>query len=397
MYERFYLERLVERISEPRRFIQVIYGPRQVGKTTMVHQMLSKLPVAGHYESADAIEAGSGIWLEQIWEGARLRMQVLGVEELLLVIDDSKIKNWSEVVKQQWDRDTQNNVNIKVVLLGSSQLLIQRGLTESLAGRFETLYMGHWSFTEMQQAFGWSVKEYIYFGGYPGATPLIEDEKRWKNYITDSLIQTTITKDILMMTSILKPALLQRLFELGCIYSGQILSYTKMLGQLQDAGNTTTLAHYLSLLSNGGLLTGIEKYAGNRIRKRASSPKFQVHNNALISAQGGEGFENVVQNPKLWGRMVESSVGAHLINHSVSEGYNLYYWREGNAEVDFILEKGRKVVAIEVKSSAKSDAKSGTAGMEAFAKAHTPNKALLVGTGGIPYEEFLQINPNELF
>lgn len=394
MYERPYLERLVERINEPRRFIQVVYGPRQVGKTTMVHQMLSKLSIVSHYQSADAIEAGSGIWLEQIWEGARLRMQALGVEELLLVIDEiQKIKNWSEIVKQQWDRDTQKAVNIKVVLLGSSQLLIQKGLTESLAGRFETLYMGHWSYAEMQQAFGWDVKEYIYFGGYPGAAPLIEDEKRWKNYITNSLIQTTITKDILMMTNILKPALLQRLFELGCIYSGQILSYNKILGQLQDAGNTTTLAHYLSLLSNSGLLTGIEKYAGNRIRKRASSPKFQVYNSALISAQGGESFETVVQDPKLWGRMVESSVGAHLINHSVSEGYSIYYWREGNAEVDFILEKRRKVVAIEVKSGAKS----GTAGMEAFAKAHTPYKVLLVGTGGIPYEEFLQINPDELF
>ncbi|MFA6738634.1 MAG: AAA family ATPase [Bacteroidales bacterium] len=394
MYERPYLERLIERINEPRRFIQVVYGPRQVGKTTMVHQMLSKLSIVSHYQSADAIEAGSGIWLEQVWEGARLRMQALGRKELLLVIDEiQKIKNWSEIVKQQWDRDTQKAVNIKVVLLGSSQLLIQKGLTESLAGRFETLYMGHWSYAEMQQAFGWDVKEYIYFGGYPGAAPLIKDEKRWKNYITDSLIQTTITKDILMMTNILKPALLQRLFELGCIYWGQILSYNKILGQLQDAGNTTTLAHYLSLLSNSGLLTGIEKYAGNRIRKRASSPKFQVHNSALISAQTGESFETVAQDPKLWGRMVESSVGAHLINHSVSEGYNLYYWRERSAEVDFVLEKRRKVMAIEVKSGTKS----GTAGMEAFAKAYTPDKVLLVGTGGIPYEEFLQINPDELF
>ena len=330
----------------------------------------------------------------QVWETARLRMKASGASEYLLVIDEiQKIDNWSEVVKQQWDKDTRGNVNIKVILLGSSRLLIQKGLTESLAGRFETFYLGHWSFAEMTAAFGWSIEQYIYFGGYPGSAVLIEDEERWKSYIKDSLIETSISKDILMLTRVDKPALLKRLFETGCLYSGQILSYTKITGQLHDAGNTTTLANYLKLLSDCGLLGGLEKYAGSVIRQRSSSPKFQVYNNALLTSQDDETYSTAIVNPKLWGRLVESSVGAHLLNHAISERYNLRYWREGNNEVDFILEKGDKVIGLEVKSGASAD----NEGMGIFNEKFHPDKMLLVGTGGIPYEDFLKINPKELF
>jgi predicted AAA+ superfamily ATPase len=394
MYERSYLKQIKSRMEEPRKFIQVILGPRQVGKTTMVNQLLSQLPIPYTNESADAISATNSAWLMQAWETARLKMKASGVSEYLLVIDEiQKIDNWSEVVKQQWDKDTREKVNIKVILLGSSRLLIQKGLTESLAGRFEAFYLGHWSFAEMEAAFGWSIEQYIYFGGYPGSATLINDEERWKNYIKDSLIETSISKDILMLTRIDKPALLKRLFELGCLYSGQILSYTKIIGQLQDAGNTTTLANYLKLLSDCGLLGGLEKYAGSVIRQRSSSPKFQVYNNALLTSQDDETYSNTIVNPKLWGRLVESSVGAHLLNHAVSERYNLYYWREGNNEVDFILEKGNKVIGLEVKSGASAE----NEGMAIFNEKFHPAKVLLVGTGGIPYEDFLKINPKELF
>lgn len=394
MFERPYLKSVKARIEESRKFIQVILGPRQVGKTTMVNQLLSQLSTPNIYESADAISATNSAWLMQVWETARLRMKVSGAEEYLLVIDEiQKIDNWSEVVKQQWDKDTREGVNIKVILLGSSRLLIQRGLTESLAGRFETFYLGHWSFAEMESAFGWSIEQYVYFGGYPGSASLISDEERWKSYIKDSLIETSISKDILMMTRVDKPALLKRLFELGCLYSGQILSYTKITGQLQDAGNTTTLANYLRLLSDCGMLGGLEKYAGSVIRQRSSSPKFQVYNNALLTSQDEESYPGAVVNPKLWGRLVESSVGAHLLNHSISERYNLYYWREGNNEVDFILEKGEKVIGLEVKSGASAD----HAGMAVFNDKFHPGKMLIVGTGGIPYKDFLKINPKELF
>ncbi len=394
MFHRSYLKTVKARIEEPRKFIQVVLGPRQVGKTTMITQLLPQLSIPNSYESADAISATNSAWLIQIWESVRLRMKASGATEYLLVIDEiQKIDNWSEVVKQQWDNDTRENVNIKVILLGSSRLLIQKGLTESLAGRFEILHLGHWSYPEMQEAFGWSIEQYVYFGGYPGSATLMNDEERWKNYIKDSLIETSISKDILMLTRVDKPALLKRLFELGCLYSGQILSYTKILGQLQDAGNTTTLANYLQLLSECGLLGGIEKYAGNIIRKRSSSPKFQVYNNALITAQSNNIYEKAKINPEFWGRLVESSVGAHLINHSISERYNLYYWREGNNEVDFVLEKGKKVIGLEVKSGMKAN----NAGMGLFAERFHPEKVLLVGTGGIPYNEFLKINPKEMF
>ena len=394
MFYRSYLETVKKRIQEPRKFIQVILGPRQVGKTTMITQLLSQLSVPNLYESADAIPVTNSAWLTQLWEAARLRIKVSGATEYLIVIDEiQKIDNWSEIVKQQWDKDTREKINIKVILLGSSRLLIQQGLTESLAGRFETMYLGHWTYTEMQEAFGWSIEQYVYFGGYPGSAILIDDEERWKNYIKDSLIETSISKDILMLTRVDKPALLKRLFELGSLYSGQILSYTKIIGQLQDAGNTTTLANYLKLLSDCGLLGGLDKYAGDIIRKRGSSPKFQVYNNALITSQANDTYEKAIINPELWGRLVESSVGTHLINHSISERYNLYYWREGNHEVDFILEKGDKVIGLEVKSGMKAE----NTGMGVFAEKFHPEKVLLVGTGGIPYEEFLKINPRELF
>lgn len=394
MFYRSYLETVKKRIQEPRKFIQVILGPRQVGKTTMISQLLSQLSIPNLYESADAISVTNSAWLTQLWEAARLRIKVSGATEYLIVIDEiQKIDNWSEIVKQQWDKDTREKINIKVILLGSSRLLIQQGLTESLAGRFETMYLGHWTYTEMQEAFGWSIEQYVYFGGYPGSATLIDDEERWKNYIKDSLIETSISKDILMLTRVDKPALLKRLFELGSLYSGQILSYTKIIGQLQDAGNTTTLANYLKLLSDCGLLGGLDKYAGDIIRKRGSSPKFQVYNNALITSQANDAYEKAIINPELWGRLVESSVGTHLINNSIPERYNLYYWREGNHEVDFILEKGDKVIGLEVKSGMKAE----NTGMGVFAEKFHPEKVLLVGTGGIPYEEFLKINPRELF
>lgn len=394
MIERSHIEQLKKRLDQQRNFIQVIIGPRQVGKTTMILQFLKKYSRGFVYESADTIMNSNTVWLQQVWETARLKKSASGADEFLLVIDEvQKVENWSELVKQQWDKDTREGTNLKVVLLGSSRLLIQKGLSESLAGRFETLPMNHWSFSEMEAAFEWTIEQYIYFGGYPGSALLLDDEDRWKNYIKDALIETSISKDILMLTRVDKPALLKRLFEIGSLYSGQILSYTKLMGELQDAGNTTTLAHYLNLLSDSGLLGGLEKYAGNVIRQRSSSPKFQVYNNALLSAQANRKFSDVVVNPKEWGRLVESSIGAHLLNHSISERYQISYWRESNSEVDFVLEKNGKVIAIEVKSGRRA----ANPGMNVFAQKFHPDRILLVGTGGFGIEDFLRINPITLF
>ena len=394
MFERIHLQFLIKRMKEPRRFLQVIMGPRQVGKTTLVNQLSEKLETNYIFVSADSVAASNTTWLEQQWEAARINMDQVKAEEFLLVIDEiQKVDNWSETVKLLWDTDTRNKRNLKVILLGSSRLLLQQGLTESLAGRFESTYMGHWSFEEMERAFGWDVNQYVWYGGYPGSAELIKDEKRWKDYVLQSLIETSISKDILMLTRVHKPALMKRLFELGCTYSGQILSYTKIMGQLTDAGNTTTLSHYLELLDTAGLLGGIEKYAKDIIRKRSSSPKFQVHNTALISAQRADMFEEVLAKPDEWGRMVESSIGAHLLNYSRTEGFSLHYWRERNDEVDFVIEKKGKVIGLEVKSGVAQS----SAGIIAFKKQVNPDKVLLVGNSGIKWQDFLKMNPADLF
>ena len=393
MFERPHLQQIIKRMEEPRKFIQVIFGPRQVGKTTLVNQMVKKYSFGSSVVSADAIDAYNTYWLEQQWELARIKLTQSGGKEFLLVVDEiQKIDNWSEKVKSLWDQDTRNNLPLKVIVLGSSRLLIQQGLTESLAGRFETTFMSHWSYSEMLAAFGWNEEQYVYFGGYPGAASLISDQQRWKQYVRESLIETSISKDILMLTRVDKPALMKRLFELSCTYSGQILSYNKMLGQLRDAGNTTTLSHYLTLLSTAGLVTGIEKYSSNIIRKKSSSPKFQVYNTALISALSNESFEDALQNPAIWGRLVESAVGAHLLNHSVSGDFALTYWREGNDEVDFVIEQ-KKIIGIEVKSGAIHN----TSGMAAFKKKFNPDKLVVIGNTGLPWQEFLQMKPEELF
>ena len=394
MFQRLYFQALLKRVEEPRTYIQVLMGPRQVGKTTLVSQLTEVIKMPSAFVSADAVPASNKVWLEQQWEIARLTMDKQGAKESLLVIDEiQKIDNWSETVKLLWDKDTKEKRGLKVILLGSSRLLLQQGLTESLAGRFESIYMGHWSFTEMQQAFGWNADHFVWFGGYPGSQSLIEDEDRWKSYVQHSLVETSISKDILMLTRVDKPALLKRLFELGCLYSGQILSFTKIMGQLHDAGNTTTLSHYLSLLDTAGLLGGIEKFAKDVIRKRSSSPKFQVHNTALISSQRPESFATVLANPSEWGRMVESAIGAHLLNHSLTQNFTVHYWRERSEEVDFVMERKGRLIALEVKTNAKTS----TAGISTFKAQFNPDKVLLVGSGGLPWQEFLMINPVELF
>lgn len=375
---------LSRRISEPRRFIQVVSGPRQVGKTTLVRQVAEAAGLPVKFASADEPTLRGSAWLEQQWEAARL---MASAGEALLVLDEvQKIGGWSETVKRLWDQDTHEKRHVKVALLGSAPLLIQRGLTESLAGRFEVLYLPHWSAAEMKAAFGWPVERSIFYGGYPGAAPLADDHSRWVSYVRDSLIETTLSRDVLLLSRVDKPALLRRLFDLGCRYSGQILSYTKMLGQLQDAGNTTTLAHYLDLLAGAGMLVGLQKFAGQTIRSRASSPKLQVLDTALMSALSGYTFEEARADREFWGRLVESAVGSHLANAAAAGEFNLFYWRDRNREVDFVVRSGHRLIAIEVKSGRSTDT---LPGMEAFASQFNPHRQLLVGGDGISIEEFL--------
>ncbi len=386
-FQREHAAVLAARLAEPRRFLHVVAGPRQVGKTTMVHQVLEASGRPHHFVTADEPALRDTAWLTAQWERARLLARDGGKVGAVLTLDEvQKVPDWSETVKRLWDEDTRHRLPLRVVLLGSAPLLLQRGLSESLAGRFGILHLPHWSFIEMRAAFGFKLEQYLYFGGYPGAAPLANDPARWRRYLLDSLVETTISRDVLLLTRVDKPALLRRLFDLGCRYSGQVLSYTKMLGQLHDAGNTTTLAHYLELLAGAGMLTGLSKYSGKVVRSRGSSPKLQVFNTALLTAQSGLSPAEARADAEFWGRLTESAVGAHLANAEASGDCELFYWREGNREVDFVVRAGRRLVAIEVKSGRAPLAHSGLA---AFREAFKPKRTLLVGGDGIPVEEFL--------
>jgi len=395
MFKRPQFGPLFERIQEPRRFIQVLSGPRQSGKTTIVGQILKELPFPSRYASADTQEAHGSAWLEQQWNAAREEYRsrrpaggfVLAIDEI------QKIPAWSETVKKLWDEDGRNGLALKVILLGSSSLLLQKGLTESFTGRFEVVRLPHWTYQEMREAFGFDLETYIYFGGYPGAAPLISQEQRWRDYVRDSIIETTVSRDILMMNRVDKPALLKSLFELGTLYSGRILSFNKMLGQLQDAGNTTTLSHYLDLLCAAGLITGLQKYSVAPLRRRSSSPKFQVMNTALFSALSASDFTAMRRDPAAWGRLVESAVGAHLLAGAAGQDLQLSYWRENKFEVDFVLEKGKRLAALEVKTGRTRD---GIPGIGIFIKKHPDARPLMVGGDGLRLEEFFEIPPAEL-
>lgn len=378
---------LLGRLNEPRRFIQVLGGPRQTGKTTIARQIMDDFPGSAHYASADEPTLKDRAWIEQQWEVARARGRGTGRQPSLLILDEiQKIPGWSETVKYLWDADTSSRVGVRAVLLGSSPLLMHGGLTESLAGRFEIIHVPHWSFAEMREAFKWDLDKFIFYGGYPGAAPLIEDYERWSRYILDSLIETSISRDVLLLTRVDKPAILRRLFELGCAYSGQVLSYQKMLGQLHDAGNTTTLAHYLRLLQGTGLIAGVQKYHGQVVRQRGSSPKLLTLNTALMTASSRMTLSEAKNDTQFWGRLVETVVGASLFNGIQGKNIELFYWAAGNQEVDYVLSRGKGLVAFEVKSGRRSR---GLPGIAAFANKFKVKKKLLVGASGIPVEEFL--------
>ena len=394
MFARNQITLLEKRLLEKKNLIQVITGPRQSGKTTLAIQLTERIELPYNFVSADAIPASSTSWIEEQWETARIKMKTNSSNAFLLVIDEiQKINNWSELVKKEWDKDRLNKINLKIILLGSSTLLIDKGLSESLTGRFELIKLPHWSFDEMHNAFGFTPEQYVYYGGYPGAADLINDDKRWKDYIHNSIIETTISKDILQLTTIQKPALLKNLFELSCIYSGQILSYTKMLGQLTDAGNTTTLSHYQNLLNQVWFISGLPKFSGSNVMSKSSSPKWLGYNTSFFSIYSNEDFKDIVSKSGLWGRRVEQTIGAYLLNQSRLNNIKLYYWRDGNYEVDFVIQKKNKLITIEVKiGKAKLHS-----GLEKFKKKYKTFKSILISNDALTWQDFLNLDVNELF
>ena len=292
MYKRRHFIELKDRLLECRNKIQVLSGPRQVGKSTLIKQVLKEIDLPYLFVTGDDVSSDNNTWISETWNTARSIMKIRKYEIFILVIDEiHKIKNWSEAVKKEWDIDTFNDLELRVVILGSSRLLIKDGLTESLTGRYELIRMSHWSYDEMHDAFGFDLEQYIYYGGYPGGASFINNERRWQQYMKDSIIAPAIEKDILMTKVIYKPQLMKQLFELGCTYSGEEISFTKLLGQLQDVGNVTTLANYLTTLDESRLLCGMQKYANDNARKYNSIPKMMVYNTALLSALSNTTFE----------------------------------------------------------------------------------------------------------
>ena len=417
-FERAQVSTLLNRLNEPPQRLIFVTGPRQTGKTTLVDHTLERLDRPSLYLPVDEPESvalprirnlpDDGVrslaqtmftgerdsrWLVQAWERARIQAARSQPGFVLAFDEIQKIPNWSETVKGLWDADRRENRALHVVLLGSGPLLVRRGMTESLAGRFEAIRLAHWSFKEMATAFGFDFPQYVFFGGYPGAAPLIHEESRWRDYVASALVEPNIERDILAMDRIDKPALLKRLFELSAEFSGEILAYSKMVGQLDDAGNTTTLARYLQLLEQAGLVAGLLKYEGLKRRQRASSPKLNVLNTSLMAVHSGYTFEEAQADRTFWGRLIESAVGAHLYNTGMPET-RLYYWRRGIHEVDFVLELGRRLVSIEVKSNGHG---TNLSGRKEFAKRFNPLQSLLVGGGGIPVEEFLSVPARHWF
>lgn len=394
MYKRSEYKIIKSRLEEPRRFIQVIVGPRQIGKSTVVKQVLKDIGVPFLFYSADDVPASNRAWIADCWSAARSIKTAKEYKELIIVIDEiQKIYNWSEIIKKEWDADSFNDIGIKVLLLGSSRVLLEKGLSESLAGRFEEIRMCHWSYGEMHDAFGMSLDEYLFYGAYPGAVSLINDYDRFQQYIQSAIIDSTINKDILMDSPVGKPALLRQTFELGASYSGELLSLNKMLGMLQDAGNTSTLMAYLNLLNDSGLLGALQKFSIDLARRKASIPKLQVYNNALKLAYLNTSYQNALVNRCLWGRIYESGIGSYIINQAFKHRFEVFYWRDRNLEVDYVLRKNNSLVAIEVKSNTERQ----TSGLDEFRRRFNPHAAFIVGDGGLPPEEFLSLNLPSLF
>ena len=396
MYQRRHLNILKSRMAEPRRRMQIVMGPRQVGKSTLVGQFTEGISVPFDFFAADGVNRFDSSWIPNKWQQVRMRMDIHSEQEHILIIDEvQKIRGWSEQVKKEWDEDSRSHRNLKVILLGSSRLLLQKGLEESLEGRFETIKMGYWDWQEMHEAFGFSMDEYVYFGGFPGLAPDIQDEDRWRSLMEDSIISPILTRDILEIEEIRNPALLRQVFELACIESAKELSLTKMQGTM-NSGTVPTIKNYLDILNKSMIVQPLQNYSPSRVKEKQSVPKMQVFNNAFRNRFGTFSFDEARVDPAEWGRLVESAVGAHLANRAMTDDYELFYWRnERRQECDYVLRKGQALVAIEVKSGSVDK----TVGFEKFKEQFADNvtAAFIVGPHALPLDDFFIMDLKSLF
>lgn len=390
-YERPLVGRVLGALQRFGELIHVVTGPRQVGKTTLAHTIARRWSGPTHYAAADELFPPSTEWIRNQWQTARRLTR--DAPSLLILDEVQKVPAWSEAVKALWDADRREGQRLCVLILGSSALLLAKGTSESLAGRFLLHRCVHWSWVECHDAFGWDLDRWLFFGGYPGAAALAGEVATWRSYVRDSLIESVLGRDVLSLQRVTKPALLRHLFALACRFPAQAISYTKMLGQLQDAGNTTTLAHYLRLLETAFLLSGLERFSPGQARSRGSTPKLVVWNNGLVSAVNLQSFAAARQDSTWWGHLVENAVGAHLLNHLQGPSYEVAWWRNGRHEVDYVVRSGRQVWAVEVKSGREA----ARSGLDAFAARHRKARTVLVGPGGMPLSEFFASDPEEIF
>ena len=366
------------RIDEKRPLIQVVLGPRQVGKTTALQTALNQ---RGFYASADYPTPLPYTVLEEWWQKA------LTHPDKILAIDEiQKIPGWSEVLKKLWDRSDRI---LKVVVTGSSALLVEKGLKETLAGRFELIRAEHWNFAEARDIFGLSLESFIDFGCYPGSVSLMYNPERWSQYVRDSIVEPALGRDILQLHPVDRPALLRQIFGVAVSLPCQIVSLQKLQGQLQGKGALTTLQHYLRLLSDAYLVSSVEKYHTSPFRSKKSSPKLLIHDNGLIRA-----FRRPVSDtltPEERGRYFENAVGARFLE----AGWNIFYWKERELEVDFVvLSPEGKKMAVEVKTSETTLKE--LAGLLKFCQVHPDFEPCLLSLQGQHFQNITSLSWNEI-
>ncbi len=350
------LNLLKTRLKEKSPLIQVICGPRQIGKSTSLQQFHEQ----SGSEKKIYLVSGDGIaqanWINEQWQNA------IDTNRILIIDEIQKIPQWSETVKKLWDAGIRNHRPIKCVLTGSSSLSLQNGLTESLTGRFELIQANHWTLDQTLAIKKMSLNEYLTFGGYPGSYRFLNNLQRWSSYMTQSIVETVITKDILTQAHVKSPALFRQAFYMFSSVPAQVISYHKLLGQLQDKGNIDLIKYYLYLFENAFLIKTIHKFSNNEIKKKGSSPKIILMAPALSSFHRLDNLDETA-----YGRIFESMVGAEFIKANLE----IFYWSEGDYEVDFVLKHKDKLIAIEVKSRRNKKATSIEYFLKKYPEAHT--------------------------
>ena len=355
-----FISKLEHNLAHSPQFLQVLLGSRQVGKTTSIlHFLEHEYSTPYLYVSADAILSANLSWVIENWQNARAKGATIVIDEI------QKVHNWAETIKALWDDEKRRPNPIACILLGSSSLDIQKGLTESLTGRFQLTRAHHWNFSESKAAYEISFDEFLHFGGYPASYAFVKSPQDWSNYVQTSIVSTVIEKDILSNHTVKSPALFKQAFEILIAYPAQEISYTKILGQLQDKGNTDLIKHYIALFEGAYLLRALEKFSQKPLVKKSSSPKILPLCSAFYYLTLQSSYE-----PEERGRAFELLVGCQLDR----TGLELYYWREGNFEVDFVLKRGKEIWGIEVKSGKKRSPR----GLEKFKGSFPQAKTVII-------------------